>query len=194
MYDYSGDEKLCKTFVQMWVEAVIRQVQRVKALRIKAAKDGRNFERMEDWSPTTEDLAENFRAQWTEEQTLVWAAHQLERWAKRLSEERGQDAPQSDNVLADLRNALEHLDEAEFSNEASFVKSAVPGEGKKNRGLRALPSSSLSISTPEGAGPPAFGLIDVEELERRAEAYVRKIEDEMMDEAESWWIEMNSGR
>ena len=47
---------------------------------------------------------------------------------------------------------------------------------------------------PEGLGPPAFGLIKVEELEERAEAYVHRIEDEMMAEAESWWIEMNSGR
>jgi hypothetical protein len=194
MYDYSDDEKLCKTFVQMWAEAMIRQVKRVKQLRIKAAKDGRSFERMEDWSPTTEDLAENSRAQWAEEQTLVWAAHQLARWAKRLAEERCQDLPEPDEVLSNLRNALEHLDEAEFTDEASFVKGAVPGEGSKNRSLRALPSSRLSISTPEGLGPPAFGLIAVEELEQRAEAYVRRIEDEMMAEAESWWIEMNSDR
>ena len=206
MYDYSGDERVCKTFVQMWAEAVIRQVKRVKELRVKAAKDGRNFERMEDWSPTTEDLAENFRAQWAEEQTLVWAAHQLARWAKRLAEERCQDPPEPDEVLANLRNALEHLDEAEFTKQAprapgtaggwafSAAGSAVPGEGNKNRSLRALPSSSLSISMPEGLGPPAFGLIKVEELEERAEAYVHRIEDEMMAEAESWWIEMNSGR
>jgi hypothetical protein len=200
---YSDDEELCKTFVQMWAEAVIRQVKRVKELRVKAARDGRNYERMENWSPTSEDLAENFRAQWTEEQTLVWAAHQLERWAKRLAEERGQDPPEPDRVLANLRNALEHLDEAEFTNQRghtpddsgwvySLTHSAVPGE--KSWSLKALPSSRLSISTPEGVGPPAFGLIDVGELELHAEAYVRQIENEMMAEAESWWIDMNSGR
>ena len=203
---YSSDERLCKTFVQMWAEAVARQVQRVKELRAKAARDGRNYERNEDWSPTSDDLAQNFRAQWTEEQTLVWAAHQLERWVKRLAEARGHESPPSDEVLANLRNALEHLDEAEFTSQGgstpgaidgwvySYIESAVPGQGKKNRSLRALPSSSLNISTPEGVGPPAFGLIDVEELEQQAEAYVRQFEDEMMDEAESWWVEMNSDR
>lgn len=202
---YSEDENLCKTFVQTWAEAVIRQVRRVRELRARAAKDGRNFERLENWSPTSEDLAQNFRAQWAEEQTLVWAAYQLERWARRLAEERKQEPPESDEVLANLRNALEHLDEAEFSNQAelitgatggwvySYGRSAVPGK-KTNRSLRALPSSKISIATPEGARSPAFGLIDVEELERRAKAYVRRIEDELMAEAESWWIDWTSGR
>jgi hypothetical protein len=183
-------EELCRTFVQMWAEAVIRQVKRVQELRVKAAKDGRNFERMEDWSPTAEDLAANFRAQWTEEQTLVWAACQLQRWATRLADERDQEPPQGDEVLTALRNALEHLDEAEFTWDA-----AIPGhETKKNRSLRALPSSRIGLYTSEGLGPPAFGLIDVPDLEARALALVRSIDDELMAEAESWWIDMNSGR
>jgi hypothetical protein len=200
------DEDLCESFVQMWAEAVIRQVQRVHELRARAARDGRNFERNEDWSPTLDDLAAISRAQWTEEQTLVWAAHQLERWAKRLAEERGEDPPEADEVLTNLRNALEHLDEAEFTNARvptpgavggwgySLGASAVPQQGGKNWSLKALPSSGLNISTSEGIGSPAFGLIEVGELARRAKAYVQKIEDELMAEAESWWIEMESGR
>jgi hypothetical protein len=200
------DEDVCETFVQMWAEAVIRQVERVTELREEAARDGRNFERNEDWSPSQEDLAANSRAQWTEEQTLVWAAYQLERWAKRLADERGEDPPEADEVLANLRNALEHLDEAEFTDGSmpipgavggwgySLAGSAAPGQGRKNWSLKALPSSSLNISTYEGIGQPAFGLIDVDELRRRARAYVQKIEDELMAEAESWWVEMHSGR
>jgi len=45
-----------------------------------------------------------------------------------------------------------------------------------------------------GIGSPAVGLIEVGELEQRAKAYVQKIEDELMAEAESWWIEMQTGR
>lgn len=190
----SDNEELCKTFVQMWSEAVIRLVQRVREVRAKAAVRSRNYGRMEDWSPTLEDLAADFRAQWAEEQTLVWAAYQLERWAKRLAKAQHQDPPPPDKVLADLRHALEHLDEAEFTSDGG-PESAVPRQGtKKNWSLRALPSSRLEISMPGGTGSPAFGLINVEELERRAETYVRQIDDEMMDQAESWWIEMNSDR
>lgn len=180
----SEAEDTCRSFVQMWAEAVMRQVERVREIRKKASADGRAFERMEDWSPNEVDLAKNFRAQWAEEHALVWAAHQVERWARRLAEERGQEPPPRDHVLADLRNALEHLDEAEFEGH-----DAVPGDG--SRSLRALPNSRLAISTGHRL---AFGLIDVEELERRGLAVVRTVEDELMEEAADWWADMSSGR
>jgi hypothetical protein len=139
---------------------------------------------MEDWSPTELDLARNFRAQWAEEQTLVWAAHQVERWARRLAKERGEPAPPPDKVLANVRNALEHLDEAEFDD--SY---AVPGD--RSRSLRALPNGRLAIELGDRL---AFGLIDVDELERRALAVVGAIEDELMESAAAWWADMSSGR
>jgi hypothetical protein len=168
----------------MWAEAVMLQVERVRQIRRKADADGRAYERMEDWSPTQLDLARNFRAQWAEEQTLVWAAHQVERWAWRLAEERSEDPPPRDQVLADLRNALEHLDEAEFDG-----GHAVPGD--RSRSLRALPNSRLAIETGHRL---AFGLIDVDELERRALAVVGTVEDELMEAAADWWADMSSGR
>ncbi|HZZ53996.1 MAG TPA: hypothetical protein VFE26_06895, partial [Trebonia sp.] len=68
-------EDTCRSFVQMWAEAVMLQVERVRQIRRKADADSRAYERMEDWSPTELDPARNFRAQWAEEQTLVWAVH-----------------------------------------------------------------------------------------------------------------------
>lgn len=169
----------------MWAEAVMRQVERVSEVRKKARSLGRAYERMEDWSPDELDLARCSREQWTEEQALVWAAHQVERWARRLAEERGDDPPPRDQVLADVRNALEHLDEAEFERGV-----AVPGD--RSRSLRALPGSQLRIATADGG--LAFGLIDVSELERRALGVVATVEDELMQEAADWWADMSSGR
>lgn len=108
-----SDEHLCRRFVRMWAEAVLRQVERVRELRVKAAKDGRSYERM-DGGPTTERLDANSRALWTEEHSLVWTAYQLERWVKRLAEVRFDEPPEMDRVLQTLRHALEHLDAAEF--------------------------------------------------------------------------------
>ena len=108
----------------------------------------------------------------------------MERWARRLAEERGEEPPPRDQVLANLRNALEHLDEAEFEGHH-----AVPGDG--SRSLKELPGSQLRIATGNGL---AFGLIDVSELENRALGVVRAVEDELMEEAASWWAEMSSGR
>lgn len=116
----------------------------------------------------------------------VWAAHQVERWAQRLAEERGDDPPTRDEVLANVRNALEHLDEAEFEG-----SHAVPGHSG-NRSLRKLPGERLPLFT--GYNELAFGLIDPGELERRALGVVATIEDELMERAADWWADMNSGR
>jgi hypothetical protein len=178
-------EHYCRTFVQTWAEAVVRQVKHVRQTREKAARQGRAFERMgPELGPDELDLARNARQQWADEQALVWAAHQLERWTRRLAMERGDDPVPRDRVLADLRNALEHLDEADFDGGA-----AIPGEG--SRSLAALPGGRLSIRSGDRL---AFGLIEVDELERRALALVDAVEEELMQEAADWWAGMNSSR
>jgi hypothetical protein len=163
----------------------VRHVKQVRQTRDKAAREGRAYEKMgPEMGPDELDLARNARQRWADEQALVWAAHQLERWTRRLALERDQDPVPRDKVLADLRNALEHLDEADFAGGA-----AIPGEG--SRSLAALPGGRLSLRS---GGGLAFGLIEVGELERRALALVDAVEDELMDEAAEWWAEMNSGR
>lgn len=154
-------------------------------MREKDRKLFRAYERMEDWSPDELDLAQSSRAQWAEEHSLVWAAYQVERWAQRLAEERGEDPQPRDEVLVNVRNALEHLDEAEFKD-----GHAVPGHSG-NRSLRKLPGDRLPIGTGYSL---AFGLIDPSELERRALGVVATIEDELMEQAADWWVDMDSGR
>jgi hypothetical protein len=171
--------------VQAWAERVLRQVEQVRVLRKRNAQDGRNYERMEDWSPTQFDLDRNFRELWTAEHTMVWAAHQLERWSRRLAVERGQEPREYDQLLADVRNALEHLDEAEFTKDY-----AVPGDRKSNRSLRKLPDGRLPI---DGGYGLAFGLIDREVLEQRALAMVCMVEDELHQEMTDWVTEMMRG-
>jgi hypothetical protein len=163
----------------------MRQVERVREVSEKDRKPFRAYERMEDWSPDELDLARSSRAQWAEEHTLVWAAHQVGRWAQRLAEERGDDPPPRDEVLSNVRNALEHLDEAEFEGGA-----AVPGHSG-NRSLGKLPGSRLPLSTGHNL---AFALIDPSELVSRALGVVATVEDELMQEAADWWADMSSGR
>lgn len=177
-------EHYCRVFLQVWAEAVVSQVKRLRQTRAEAAKRGRAHERMRGPGPDELDLQQDFRTLWFEEQTLVWAAHQVERWSRRLAVERGEEPKPRDEMLANLRNALEHLDEAEFDGH-----DAVPESAKDS--LARLPDGRIFIAT---GHQRAFGLIDVDELELRALAAVQGIEDELMQEAESWWIDMNSGR
>ena len=97
---------------------------------------------------------------WAEEHTLIWAAHQLEQWSQRLAEERGEEPPQPDEVLTKVRNAREHLDDADIEK-----GHAVPGQRGSNRSLRALPGGSLAIAL--GSGLVA-DLLTIDELEKRA--------------------------
>ncbi len=85
----------------------MRQVKHVRQTRDKAARQGRAYERMgPELGPDELDLARNARQQWADEQALVWAAHQLERWTRRLAMEGGDDPMPRDRVLADLGTLL----------------------------------------------------------------------------------------
>lgn len=177
-------EGICQSYVQTWAESVVRQVNRVRELRKKAHSIKRAYER--GFGPDELDVDKMAREVFAETHALVWAAHQVERWTKRLAEERGDEPPPRDEVLANVRNALEHLDEADFDG-----GHAVPGDSG-NRSLRMLPGARLALYT--GYNGLAFGLIDPAELERRALGVVKAIEDEFMEEAADWWAEMSSGR
>jgi hypothetical protein len=137
-------EHHCRAFVQTWAEAVVRQVKHVRQMRDKAARDGRVYERMgPELGPDELDLARNTRQLWADEQALVWAAHQLERWTRRLSLERGQEPAPRDKVLADLRNALEHLDEP-----ISTAAPRFPGR----RAVRSRPCRAAGCHSGPAAG------------------------------------------
>lgn len=109
----------------------------------------------------------------------MWAAHQLERWVRRLALERHIAAPELDPVLADVRNALEHLDEAELGE---FT--AIAGDHpRRNRSLRNLPGGQLFIGTSRHPRR-LFDLIDSAEIERRAFAVTTtayRLDDEAED-------------
>jgi hypothetical protein len=165
-------------FVRIWAEEVTRQVKHVRRLRDKSDRDLRAAEYGEEWSPLDEDLYRNFCALWPAQHQLVWAAYQLERWRRRLAMERNEPPPPLDPVLANLRNALEHLDEAHLGDEL-YAKAGAT----RNWSLRALPDSRLLIGT---HGRLLFGLVDPDDVEHRALSIVSAIEDSEMDEAEAW--------
>ncbi len=140
-------EQYCRRFVQTWAEAVARQVKHVRQMRDKAARQGRAYEAMgPELGPDELDLARNARQLWADEQALVWAAHQLERWTRRLALERNEEPRPRDKVLADLRNALEHLDEADFDGGA-----AIPERGA----VRSRPCRAAGYHSGPAAGWPS---------------------------------------
>jgi hypothetical protein len=101
----------------------------------------------------TYEVRRNFRTTQAEEHTLIWAAHQLEKWTQRWAIERDRTPADPDPVLADVRNAMEHLYEADFDEHAV----AVPGPFGSNRSLRKLPYGSV----PRGVGNRLAGRLAV---------------------------------
>ncbi|MFE2477758.1 hypothetical protein [Streptomyces sp. NPDC059389] len=172
-------QEVAQHFVRIWAEAVIRAVERAHAIRLKDAKDQRNHERNEDWSPTEDDLYANTRVQWAEDHTLVWSAHQLEVWRARLAKERGQEPPPDNEVLTRLRNVLEHLVDPDLEN---WVATIPEGRDPRRRwSLRSLPDEQLDLSVLSGG--KLFDLVESTTLNAIAMEVVKSVQSEL-DERE----------
>jgi hypothetical protein len=180
----SAAEDTAEALVDVWVEEVRRLVPEVRAVREKYDRDSRAMDRNDSWPPLTEqDMFANWRRLGAAQHHLVWAAHQLERWVARLAREERRRVPKPDPVLADLRNALEHLDEADLS-EFTATASSNPARTKS---LRKLPGGQLLIGT--GGNPRRlFDLIDSAEIEQRAWAITTST-DRLEQEAEDYVAE-----
>lgn len=174
------NEEQAQFFIRTWAEAVLRQAARARTIRHTAEQDSRNYDRMEDWSPPAYVLEENFRTQWAEEHQLIWVAHQLERWDARLRRERGQRPRPKDLFLKTLRDALEHLDDAEFVNGQAVAPPILTKEDKsKGRALRNLPGGVLDLLL--GGGTLVGGVLPLA-IEERALQIVRAVEEELVEE------------
>ncbi|MEJ7743733.1 MAG: hypothetical protein WKF73_15075 [Nocardioidaceae bacterium] len=157
----ASSERGAEVFVDIWADEVRRLVPEVTTLQERHARDLRAADHGEEWSPTDHDLYERFRRLWAAQHHLIWAAHQLERWSARLARERGETPTPPDPVLADLRNALEHLDEAQLDDDQA---TATPGsDPKKNRSMRRLPGERLLVGT---QGQRLFNLIGLFDMKR----------------------------
>jgi hypothetical protein len=157
----SAAEETAQSFVDVWAGEVRRLVPEVRDLRQRYDEYRRALDH--DWTLAEHDLYRRWQRLWAAQHHLVWAAHQLESWIRRLARERRTKTPKPDAVLADLRNVLEHLDEAEL-DEATATRSDNPARTKS---LRRLPGAQLLIGT--GGNPrQLFDLIDSDEIERRA--------------------------
>ncbi|MFK3735662.1 hypothetical protein ACI2LJ_35960 [Streptomyces sp. NPDC088090] len=183
-------EQTAAEFVQRWAEAVLRQAARTRKVRARVTKDDRAYDYNEEWSPSPQQIAANYRELWTEEHMLVWSAHQLERWRARLAEERGMPAPPEDENLRTVRGALEHLDEVALGDLV-----ATPPEGKPKhvgRSLRSLPNEMLMLDV-AGRGP-LFEILDRETIEAAALAVVKSIEDELDQRAMDHYADLMRGK
>jgi hypothetical protein len=192
----SAAEATAQSLIDVWASEVRRLVPEVRALRqqydlhlqrveedVRRLNEGKGG----DWSLGEHYTYATWRRFWAAQHHLVWAAHQLERWVRRLARERGTPEPEPDPLLPVLRNALEHLDEAELDG---YLVASAGDHPRRNRALRNLPDARLHIGMT--ADPRRlFDLLDSDEVERRALGVVTTA-DRLAAEAAAWAEELTA--
>ncbi|MEV6900281.1 hypothetical protein [Amycolatopsis sp. NPDC051372] len=127
--------------VETWAEAVLRQAERDNSAWADLNQAWDRFDRADGWSSAGDERSKAFRQLWAETHLLVWSARQLESWVARLATERGEPVPTEDPWLKTLRDALEHLNEAEVRDgHAVAGQEAVDtvAAGRRWRGRRGV--------------------------------------------------------
>lgn len=177
---YAGDVPTqyeeVRSFTRRWAEGTLRQAARYReAYRHAYALDD-CWERLDSDTLRWDDVVEASETAWVEGHLLVVAAHHMDTWHRRMLTESGSPEPESSPGLADLRNALEHMDQALFVD-GEPVRD--PTANRKNWALDKLARSPALYL--QSKRMYLLGLLDVDNLETAA----RHIAGDIIDEIEA---------
>lgn len=151
--------------VAIWAETVMSSAHSYYQAAMKAAWTDRAIGYDEDWSPPLQDLTRALEQVWVRGYQLVTAAYQMERW--RQAYEGKASKAEIENLRA-LRNSLEHLDGARFTE-----FSASKGTGKDSaHSIEHLPGKELFLGFHSSYTEAAFGVVDLKEITERARPYL----------------------
>lgn len=177
-----------RSFAARWARGTLLQAQRFREARELAHLRDWQFERLEDWSPTWPQVLECLHDAWVQAHLLVVAAHQLDAWARRLVENGGPEVPLAPTLLRQLRNSVEHLDQAVLGDEAAMPDLTIE---RASWSLARLPGGRLALDGGLFAAQArAFGLVDIEEIENTSSATLRAIDDEIETLAVDRYIQL----
>ncbi|MFE3378775.1 hypothetical protein [Streptomyces anulatus] len=186
-------EETAADFVRVWAEAVIRQARRSREANRRSETDDRMYERNDGpalmGAINEETLRENWRTAWAEEQTLVWSAHQLERWQARLAKERGQEAPHQNEPLRLMRNALEHLDDLDLDEIAATLPEGLTPKQAKRMAISSFPGKALFLNR-----PIQRHMLDPEIVTTEALNVVAAVQDELDEMAYQHLLDLQRGK
>ncbi len=151
--------------VAMWAETVMSSAHSYYQAAMKAVWTDRAIEHAEDWSPPLDSLTRALEQVWVRGYQLVTAAYQMERWRQAYEGKANKDDVEH---LQALRNSLEHLDGARFTE-----YSAHKGTGKNNAfSIEYLPGKELFLGFHYSYTEAAFGVVNLEEITQRARPYL----------------------
>jgi len=163
-----------------WADSTRRMLQMSKDRRQTYFGLSHMYERMDGDGITANSVEAAMRDVWSTDCLLILSAANLETWIAKLYRARDRKVPKTHPNLAHLRNAIEHLDEAQLDNESS---TALPRtQQSRTRGIGALPGQELLIGL-TGDGK-LFGILTHDELEALAMSLLDELDAELQSYAE----------
>lgn len=160
----------------MWARAVQADAHSYWQAAMRAAWIDWAIEKMEEWSPHERDLPPALEQVWVRGYKLIMSTFQMERWSqayRRLSGE--QEQPMQ---YEDLRDALEHLAEAQFT-ELSAVRPPSDTGKRKNWAIDKLPGRQVPLGFYPSATVEAFDIVNLAEVTNRAREYANVDSDDL---------------
>ncbi|MFD0191903.1 hypothetical protein ACFVG1_31280 [Streptomyces bacillaris] len=154
----------------LWARSVQRDAHSYYQAASKAVWTDRAIDYGEEWSPTEDDLARVIEDVWVRGYRLVMSAYQMERWSLAHQQIIG-GSEQSDDRLKMLRNTIEHLDEASFTDLVAQRGPLDPKNKNKKWSIDRLPGKELFLGFDAGFTEAAFGLLNLRDVTTRAHQY-----------------------
>ncbi|MFF0429377.1 hypothetical protein ACFYUJ_33995 [Streptomyces sp. NPDC004520] len=154
----------------MWARSVQRDAHSYYQAATKAAWTDRAIDHGEEWSPTEDHLARAIEDVWVRGYQLVMSTFQMEHWLLVHQKITGGNE-QPDDRLRRLRNTIEHLDEASFTDLVARKGPLDPKNKKKKWSVDELPGKELFLGFDAGYTEAAFGLVNLRDVTTRARLY-----------------------
>jgi hypothetical protein len=105
---------------------------------------------------------------------LIMSTYQMERWLQAHRRLNGE--PKEQMLYRHLRNALEHLDAAHFTDPWTAVRR--PSD-EKNRSIDQLPGQQVFLGFHPVSTEDAFGIVNLAEVTKRAREYAHVDRDDL---------------
>jgi hypothetical protein len=149
----------------MWARAVLADAHSYWQAAVRADWTDWAIDKMEDWSPDQRELPPALEQVWVRGYKLIMSTYQMERFLQAHRTLNGEQ--KQPKRYEDLRNALEHLDDAQFTE---LIAMKRPSDTRK-RSIEKLPGQQLFLGFRTTSTEHAFGLVNLADLTKRAREY-----------------------
>jgi hypothetical protein len=159
----------------MWARAVQADAHSYWQAAVRANLMDWAIDKMEEWSPDVRHMPPALEQVWVRGYKLVMSTYQMERWLQAHRTLNGeQEQPMQ---YRHLRNALEHLDAAHFTE---LIARKRPDDTKK-RSMEELPGQQLFLGFDSSAIEHAFGIVNLADVTKRAREYADIDSDDLAE-------------